>query len=537
MKNLFSTNVNSLKKLVNLFDEESVLKQTTILTALQALKLQGGKPLLHYYDLLIFICAYPANRQTKTLAEKELKRITAFARKNKNKKDILIENEGLPFANIITRFSPDFLGWLLQHKDVKVEFDSFYNPTLSLNNILNITLPAVLKAQTTAGLKNEELLEVLHIKPDQYAPYLLGQLKELDDRPLLKEFFMEGMNLYVKLVPKNNQFSRASNRMPVKQPYYHHELLKKFDHEQLFNEPLPPVYILQENEKEHLHKVIKNAMALMVREIDPSTFLQLETLRLYNLERGLSLAVYSMIPERQLPLETYFGFTFLKNGIPVSYGGIWTFGAMAKIGLHIFHPFRGGESGYLLCQLMRVFIQDFGITYFEIEPSQYGLDNPDGIKSGAFWFYYKFGFKPVDHDLKVLAENEFHKIKTRKNYRSSEQTLLRFTESDIGIYLSKKIPVNVIEITTKIFTVIHKSWQNNYSMAKEEAINNFCKKVQIDISSLSDVEKNILEDIALWAFVKDIQNARQLQLMKKMVFEKTKDDYAYQQLLLDFFNA
>ena len=135
MKNLFSTNVNSLKKLVNLFDEESVLKQTTILTALQALKLQGGKPLLHYYDLLIFICAYPANRQTKTLAEKELKRITAFARKNKNKKDILIENEGLPFANIITRFSPDFLGWLLQHKDVKVEFDSFYNPTLSLNSI------------------------------------------------------------------------------------------------------------------------------------------------------------------------------------------------------------------------------------------------------------------------------------------------------------------------------------------------------------------------------------------------------------------
>ncbi|MEO8117534.1 MAG: hypothetical protein ABI653_07770, partial [Bacteroidota bacterium] len=321
MKNNFSTAINALKKIIDFFDEESIAQQKALLTSLHAMKLQGGKPLVHYYDLLIFICAYPANRPLKSLAEKELNRIAVFARQHKDSKDVLIENEGLPFANIITRFSPDFLNWLLQHKDLKVEFDSFYNPTLSLNNILNITLPAVLKAQTTAGLSNEELLEVLHIKPAQFAAFLVGQLKELNDRPLLKELFMESMNLYVKLVPKNRQFSRAFNRIPVQQTYYHHELLKKFDHEELFNQPLPPVYIPQNGERAHLHKVIKNAMALMVREIDPSTFLQLETLRLYHLERGLTLAVYSMIPQRQLPLETYFGFTFLKNGIPVSYGG------------------------------------------------------------------------------------------------------------------------------------------------------------------------------------------------------------------------
>ncbi len=535
MKHNFSTTIQALEKIINIFDEVSTLKKTTLLSALQAIKLPGGKQLLEYYDLLIFLCAYPADRKSKILAEKELKRLADFCKKNKDTQSVLIENEGLPFANTVTRFSPDFLGWLLQHKDLQVEFDSFYNPSLSLNEILNITLPALIKGETTRGLPNEELLEVLHIKPADYAPFLLGQLKELDDRPLLQELFMISMDMYVKLVPKNSEFSRAFNRAPIKEIYYHHDLLKKFNSEELLNTPLPKVQIPSVTESEQLNNVIKNAMALMVREIDPATFTQLETMRVYNLERGLTLAVYSMIPQRQLPLETYFGFTFFKNGIPVSYGGVWTFGHRAKVGLNIFDPFRGGESGYMLCQLMRVFKHDFGIHYFEIEPSQFGLDNPDGIKSGAFWFYHKYGFRPVDRELNLLAENEYHKIKTRKNYRSTEKTLLRFTESNIGFSMEGKVPLNVQNIMTKILSVINKSWQNNYQVAREEAISSFCKKVNIDRYKLTAVEKNVLEEVALWAFAMDVRNSHQLGLMKKMVFEKTKDDYAYQRLLLDFF--
>ncbi|MEO6582968.1 MAG: hypothetical protein ABIO05_01515, partial [Ferruginibacter sp.] len=530
MQHHFSNTINALKKIVNVFDEETTEKKIAFLKVLSALPLPGRKQMLIYHDLLLFTCAYPGNKKLKQLAEKELKRIAAFSRKYSNTNKALIENEGLPFTNTVTRFSPDFLSWLLMHKDLQVQFDSFYNPSLSLNNILNITLPAVLKAETTAGLQNEDLLEVLKIKPTQYVPFLLGQLRQLDDRPLLQELFIERMDLYVKLVPKNRQFSRAFNRIPVKQVFYQHDLLKKFNPEELFDKALPKVTILGNTERVQLYKVIKNAMALTVREIDPATFLQVDTMRLYNLERGLTLAVYSMLPQRQLPLETYFGFTFLKNGIPVSYGGVWTFGHRAKIGLNIFDPFRGGESGYLLCQLLRVFKQHFGVRYFEIEPSQFGLDNPDGIKSGAFWFYYKYGFKPVDIALKALAENEQEKIKTKKNYRSTGETLLRFTESSIGVLLEGNPPLSAGEVQTKILSAINKSWQNNYSEAREKAKIMFCNKTQIDSNALTAMEKNVLEEMALWAFAMNIHKQKQLQLMKKMVFEKTANDYAYQQL-------
>jgi hypothetical protein len=291
----------------------------------------------------------------------------------------------------------------------------------------------------------------------------------------------------------------------------------------------------KKKERQQLYKIIKNAMALTVREIDPATFLQEESMRLYPLERGLTLAIYSMIPKSQLPLETYFGFTFIKNGYPVSYGGVWAFGKMAKLGLNIFEPFRGGESGYILCQLLRVFRQAFGVSYFEIEPYQFGLDNPDGIKSGAFWFYHKYGFKPVDTTLRLLAKNEYDKIKTRKNYRSSSKTLLRFTESNIGLNLEKTVPLNVLTVTAKVLMELKKNWPNNYSLAINQAINKFCEKVQLDVNTLNTNEKKVLEELSLFVMAIKIRKVPQLQLIKKMVYLKTKDDYAYQQLLLRFF--
>jgi hypothetical protein len=536
MKDTFSQSVLSLAKIANQFDAAANILKKKILNSLSSRALPVGKNILPYHDLLLFLCAYPADKQLKQMAEKELKRIVLFGRKIRSTKNAFAENEGLPFSNTVTRFSPDFLSWLLLHTDLQVEFDTFYNPTLSLNDILNITLPATLKAETTAGLNNEDLLEVLHIQPRQYVPFILGQLEQLKAMPLLKELFIERMDLYVKLVPKNAGFSRANNRIEAKQVCYHQDLMKQFNAVQLMNEPLPKTSIPVEKERAQLCKVIKNSMALTVREIDPATFLQEDTMRLFELERGLIFAIYSMIPNRQLPLETYFGFTFFKNGIPVSYGGIWVFGKMGKIGVNIFEPFRGGESGYILCQLLRVLKQSLGVTYIEIEPYQFGLDNPGGITSGAFWFYYKYGFRPVDKTLKILAEKEHQKIKSKKNYRSSEKTLLRFTESNIGVNLAEKLPVNVMKVTGKILTVIKTDWHKNYESTRKHAVASFCSPLQIDPTKLSVIENNVMEDIAFWAMAMKVTKPEQLQLMKQMVFTKTKDDYAYQQLLLDFFN-
>ena len=110
----------------------------------------------------------------------------------------------------------------------------------------------------------------------------------------------------------------------------------------------------------------------------------------------------------------------------------------------------------LMCQLLRVYRMAFGVDYFEVEPYQYGRDNPDGIKSGAFWFYHRFGFQPVDKELNLLAQKEAEKIKSKKGYRSSEQVLHRFTESNIALHLSGNKPIRINDIAPKITAMISK---------------------------------------------------------------------------------
>ncbi|HMK27606.1 MAG TPA: hypothetical protein VK483_16355 [Chitinophagaceae bacterium] len=533
MKNKFLGILISLKKIHAHYDEETGLLKTGLLNTLSRLALPSGKQLLEYHDILLFFCTYPGHAHLLKLSEKELKRIAAHIKKSTATKKALNENQGLPYTETNTRFSPDLLSWLIRQKDINAIFDSMPEPSLPINEVMLVTLPSLLKEETTADLGFEALMEVLHVKPRDYISFLLGQLEQLD--PLVRDIIMEHMDVYVRLVPKGLQYSRSFNRIPVQKVFFQQEMLKQFDHLQLINEPIPEAMVMSKTDHQQLCKVIKYAMPLTQREIDTASYLDDDTVRLFQLERGVMVAIHAMIPQRQLPLESSVGFTLFKNGIPVSYGGTWIFGPRARFGLNIFDAFRGGESGYTLCQLLRVFRHVFNISYFEVESYMFGYANPEGIKTGAFWFYYKYGFRPVDKELLRFAESEKHKIKTRKNYQSSEKTLIRFTQSNIALNLGDPVTTDVPEITGAVLSQFKKAWPHNYARARQEAIDSFCKKMEIDNTVLNGCELKVLEEVSLWAMAMKVDNTRQLELLKQMIFTKPRDLYAYQDLLLAFF--
>ncbi|MBL0330779.1 MAG: hypothetical protein IPP64_15560 [Bacteroidetes bacterium] len=508
MKTNFNSTLKKLKTVINKFDSESLTLQQQALSELSGSKLQVNKALLDYHECLLFMCSHPNNKQILEVVEKELSRITLFLKKSSKTAASFFENEGLPYSHTVTRFTPDFLKWLSTHSDVSLQFSAFSDPTLTLNEVLNLTLPSALKSHTTAGLEGEELLEVLGVSPKEYLFYLVNQIERLNEHPLIKDFLFERLEVYVKLIPKNASFSRTYNRTKIKQPFFHDSLLKKFDHEALLNAKLPADRMMDVKERAALIDVLKNAMALTARETDPTTFIEPSSLKVFDLERGMSVCIYGMVPDRQLPFESYVGFTLLKNGFPCSYGGAWVFGKGANFGMNILESFRGGESGYVMCQLLRVYKQAFNLSYFEIEAYQFGLDNPDGITSGAFWFYYRYGFRPLDKNLLKLSNSEFSKIQTKKNYRSTEKVLLKFTESNVALNMEKKTPVRVVDITEKIRVMINKRYKNDATLAEKKSVELFLEKTKQSLPKSRD-EKAILNEVALWvnAFeISDPQN-------------------------------
>ncbi len=176
-------------------------------------------------------------------------------------------------------------------------------------------------------------------------------------------------------------------------------------------------------------------LASLGRETDAISAAEPAGIEHHALGRGVTIALYVMAPGRRLPLDSHVGFMLFKNSIPVGYGGGWPFLTTAKIGVNIFPPFRGGESAFLFCQVLRVYHQRFGVDRFIAEPSQFGGGNREGLESGAFWFYYRLGFRPVAVRLAALAAEEYARMQRTPGYRPPLPVLRRFTRSDIELRL------------------------------------------------------------------------------------------------------
>lgn len=62
MRSGFESNINSLKSLVNRFDEESNTQKITLLELLSKRKIVCNSILNEYVNALLFICAFPNNK-------------------------------------------------------------------------------------------------------------------------------------------------------------------------------------------------------------------------------------------------------------------------------------------------------------------------------------------------------------------------------------------------------------------------------------------------------------------------------------------
>ena len=532
MNRRFTNELKKLKSLAVLFDKESEELKYKHLSSVSEINLPLDASLSAYQHLLLFMSAYPSSEKTEKRINAEKKRIVQTLRKSAGKLQKL-DGSGLPFTVTRASFTHDLLLLLKNNPQLELNFYSSDEENIELNHLLSFTLPDIEKDHTSAGLPQDDLLETLGVKEKDKLNFVIDELCKLNHIPFIKDFLLDKFNLFIEIKPKSPDFSKLYNYLPSEKKYFHSEIIKKFDHNALVQLPLPSPSDLNENDLQKLISVMQNALALLERETDPCTFIDPKSLRYYELERGISVAIFGMIPERQMSMESYVGYTLFKNGYPCAYGGAWIYGTRSLFGINIFEQFRGGESGYILIQLLRVYKQVFGLNYFEVEPYQYGLDNPEGIESGAFWFYYRFGFRPLDKDLLKLSVQEAEKIKNKKGYRSSSKTLIRFTESNIGWKIEGETAVPVSDLRAKITAFISYEYNGNRKRAIQESVEYLAGK--LNLPNYSDPAKiKTLQDLSLVVHALKINNTEMLSLIPQMISKKADDLYTYNEILKKF---
>lgn len=442
--------------------------------------------LIAYHDALLLLAAYPCSKELYDEANRRLNSFHTLTKKflrGNNKAPDQLVNSGLRGTEVHGAFTYPLLQALRNRYPAYLFLHSFEDEERDAGNILRHFLPASEFETLNAGYGPSELCEELFGTGDPLVQ-LIDVFNSYTMKPDLRDELFAQLKLFTGIILDGTVPDRSTARGFAHEPFIHDGILKKADPIEIINRALPKPEKLTAKQEEEL---VINSMCMLAtlnRETDPVSSCAKNGVTLFRLERGVSVALFSMEPARRMPLESYIGYVLFKNGVPHAYGGSWIFGNRALFGINIFEPFRGGESSLTILQLLRVYHQYFGVIAFSVEPYQFGKDNPEGIESGAYWFYYKMGFRSDDKQLAKLAEQEMSRMKTRAGYRSPKTTLTRFTESRITWKIKPNIPLSPdpSAISKEITAFVRK----NYSGNPQKAIAAIRYKIGADADEIPD---------------------------------------------------
>lgn len=444
----FNSIVAELKSCSRIVDGTARDRKLLFIKAADECEPEHAGDLLDWHETLLFIAAFPDDAEVHQHAERSLartRRIVEAMRDRLGARALRpLVNSGVAGTMLDCAFTLDGLRWLAHRfpRDVDVvwdddslgsefesilsalvspvEYDGLLDPNLSVREWLKL-----------GGIKGSALRWIV----DQFERLRPGRCK---DAQLLDRLF-DQLELHVRWSLREPLASRTTCRFPSR-PLFSYAPGGRVAQPpppiaEVVGAPLPVARKLTIVQSKRLLDVARAALASRSRETDPVTYAEPRDVTLLQLERGIDILLLGMTPERRLPIEGFIGHMVAKNRIPIAYGGGWVAFDTCAIGINLFETFRGGESAHIFAQVLRAFRDTFNVRSFRVDPYQYGEGNEEAIRSGAFWFYYRFGFRPVDPDIRELASREAAKIAADRSHRTSLAMLRRFATGGLQLDL------------------------------------------------------------------------------------------------------
>jgi hypothetical protein len=432
--------VKQLQALSHNYGLDASVQKLSLLKGLAACKIDKTAVIKIYHDVLLFIKAYPDNNRVLTMAVAELERVTDAVKKimngNNYRDQYSLSNSGIAGTVLIAQYSYAVTKWLTDNFPASVSFESSAVDNEAGTAVLHTLIPNVeYYYATQENYSLQKRINKLFGGDRNVLKNIIDLFANAGNNGKVTDALYDSLKIFTEWKLENLFYSRGFISSISQKIFFHHKLEKLFAPGKIINNPGFNIIALSTEQKKHLVNIAKASLAFYCRETDPVSYADENELKLFSFNRGITIALFSMRQERRLSIESYIGYMAFKNAIPVAYGGGWIFGERCKIGLNIFPPFRGGESAFIFAQVLRLYHHYFNIQRFVIKPYQFGKGNTEGLRSGAFWFYYKSGFLPVDSVIAETAEKEY------KNRRHLSGAMLKqFTKSNMELVLHPAMP-------------------------------------------------------------------------------------------------
>lgn len=432
---VLARNLRELASAVRIITPESAARQQELLAWLSQRPFGTPKYVGLYHDTLLFIEAHPATTAVYEQARTELTRLIDHVhRRSHGRTAAEFRNSGIAGSEIRSTFSLGLNTWLAHRFGEQVELWTEGLDQDRVVNTLNHMLDPV----------EYEMLHAGKLEWDHWSTALVGQgasrhhikkwivetTQRLPGSTALREYVFSQFALTTQWKTGPHAPSMSVGRAPVSKIHIHDDgLVKRMTLNEAFAQSTPKEVVLTAKQREQICDLAKGVLCFQLRETDPVTHAAVAETSYYEMGRGITIALFAMKADMKMALQSYIGFMVFKNGVPCAYGGGWLLNDDSGFGVNIFPPFRGGESAVIVCQLLRLYRHVFNVDTFNVDPYQIGYGNPDGIASGAFWFYYRLGFRPVERRFLKLATDEARAMKEDRTYRTPPNVLKILAES------------------------------------------------------------------------------------------------------------
>lgn len=418
-----------------------------LLSQASGVRFRNAEALVRWHDALLFLRAFPHSSRVAKLADALLATTSAqVARLKERGADLtLFDDEsvsGIAGGEIVESWEYDIALWLAKKytKNVSIYWDGDLN-NARLANTLPRVVPLLDEDATVEPDVDWRAWIDASRGPQNDVEWLVDGFCALDLRDRERAELFESLELPVRLDLQDLPITRTHARRAVKGLNTHDSPLLQRKEISLDRELSSPLELRKLSNKDAaaILDMARAALTVRYRGLYGMTF---PTLPVYEATpgRGLQIFLWGLQPERRLPLRAYACGITLKNGVPINYLEAIALFDWVEVGFNTYYAFREGETAWVYAQVLRALRPLLGFNTVSVYPYQIGFDNEEAIKSGAFWFYRKLGFRPGRPDLAALCEAEEKKIAKDKTHRTSARNLRRLAAGHIFYEIPAAVP-------------------------------------------------------------------------------------------------
>ena len=415
------------------YGADSAEAKLALLCRLERAELRSARAVFRLHEVLCFLRAYPDDARLLAQVERMLARFAARADLRRARE--ALTDTGIAGTAIRYRFFWSTLRWLARRWPERISID---RSETEIEEKLAAALPLLLTWAEAAALKELDppgfaAIDRLRARGESDAAFFARRIDAMPGDAFTREGFHDAIAPTYELKPGSDTPSRTRARHAAAPMAYQLEPLSlaRPDLRDELGRIYRAVRLASAREGEQLIELARGAMVTRSRDLDAFAYGNARDVRLVDDGGGLGFVLIGVIPERRAVVPATCGYLILHNGVPIGYGEAFVTGRSATMTFNVFASFRGGEAAYTFCRTLAMVRHMFGAESFSLDQYQLGKGNDEAIASGAWWFYYKLGFRPLTADARRVLRQELARRRADPAHLSHAATLRALAESHL----------------------------------------------------------------------------------------------------------